>query len=542
MSNYINKPFFNVKAFGATGNGSTDDTTAIQNTINACNTAGGGVVYLPAATYKTTASLKLYSGVSPSIVAYQNVTLMGAGSNSTTGTIINFQPTTFFYAFTITSHSASLGATYTNNSITFTVVGAVTSSTTVIMSGSGAPTASGTLTYVSGAITGNITYSAFINITDGIQAWNDVANTAQGLNCSIMDLCVTYGNATKTTSGNGINLFQQAAGGPSFQGWNFENVVVQNFQGSGNYGFAFYSMIMSTIDTCMAVSCANGFGVIGNRLGSFNSVSTSITFQNCYANMATNGVNGFTDIDNTYMSYIGCAVDIGANSAGSSYSLQGSSAVSYYACGTELDGTHTLTNGWNIAADASSNQCSGVGIYDCYMFQSKTCIDINVSGASTNVHVQGFQDNSSVSGSTGLKIAASSVVTISDVGWGAVATQLNNSGTLTILNDGTGKMTVPGIATLAGGINTVTAAAASTPTFVSGTAQQLSTTQDCILYIDVTTAASLTIAIGPTSTPATTIQSAVIGGVGLETVYVPASWYVKLTGTMADLVFTKLIV
>jgi hypothetical protein len=42
---------YNVKDYGALGDGTTDDTVSIQNTINACNTGGGGTVYLPNGIY-----------------------------------------------------------------------------------------------------------------------------------------------------------------------------------------------------------------------------------------------------------------------------------------------------------------------------------------------------------------------------------------------------------------------------------------------------------------------------------------------------------
>lgn len=50
-------PLYNVKDYGAVGNGSTDDTTAVQAAITACDGAGGGIVYYPAGTYKITATL-----------------------------------------------------------------------------------------------------------------------------------------------------------------------------------------------------------------------------------------------------------------------------------------------------------------------------------------------------------------------------------------------------------------------------------------------------------------------------------------------------
>lgn len=63
------------------------------------------------------------------------------------------------YVFTIASGSATVGATYTNNSITFTVLGTVASATQVYMTGSGAPSASGVLTKASG--TGDATLTFF---------------------------------------------------------------------------------------------------------------------------------------------------------------------------------------------------------------------------------------------------------------------------------------------------------------------------------------------------------------------------------------------
>src|SRR5215469_16108560 len=42
---------FNVTSYGAVGDGVTDNTIAIQNAINACSTAGGGIIEVPAGTF-----------------------------------------------------------------------------------------------------------------------------------------------------------------------------------------------------------------------------------------------------------------------------------------------------------------------------------------------------------------------------------------------------------------------------------------------------------------------------------------------------------
>src|SRR5262245_20091829 len=44
---------FNALNYGASGNGSTDNTAAFRRAIDACNAAGGGTVLIPSGTYVT---------------------------------------------------------------------------------------------------------------------------------------------------------------------------------------------------------------------------------------------------------------------------------------------------------------------------------------------------------------------------------------------------------------------------------------------------------------------------------------------------------
>ncbi len=66
---------FDVRAYGAVGDGQHDDTVAIQQAIAAAQKAGGGVVYLPQGAYVVSAQLG---------IAASGVTLQGAGTGATT--------------------------------------------------------------------------------------------------------------------------------------------------------------------------------------------------------------------------------------------------------------------------------------------------------------------------------------------------------------------------------------------------------------------------------------------------------------------------
>jgi hypothetical protein len=90
-----------------------------------------------------------------------------------------------------------------------------------------------------------------------------------------------------------------------------------------------------------------------------------------------------------------------------------------------------------------------------------------------------------------------------------------------------------GAVALQAGTNTSASAPVITsPGFVSGTASQLSDlTRDYIVYFTIATGGgTVTIAIGPTSTPANTIVSSATGVAGVVIpIRLPAGWYLEIT-------------
>jgi len=80
-------------------------------------------------------------------------------------------------------------------------------------------------------------------------------------------------------------------------------------------------------------------------------------------------------------------------------------------------------------------------------------------------------------------------------------------------------------------------ATVTTPVFVSGVAQALSATADVMLYIDITTSASLAVTFGPTSGAEHSVYASGSAALGVISVRVPAAWLVLIAGTVADLAF-----
>ncbi|MCB9653098.1 MAG: hypothetical protein H6729_03055 [Deltaproteobacteria bacterium] len=65
----------NVRSLGATGNGTSDDTTAVQTALNRVRAAGGGTVYFPPGLYRITRTI--------SVAAVSDVDIRGEGRSST---------------------------------------------------------------------------------------------------------------------------------------------------------------------------------------------------------------------------------------------------------------------------------------------------------------------------------------------------------------------------------------------------------------------------------------------------------------------------
>lgn len=73
--NLAQRTVFDVRDYLAIGDGVADDTTPILNALSAANAAGGGCVYLPVGTYKTSASI---------VIPGDNIVLKGESEGSTT--------------------------------------------------------------------------------------------------------------------------------------------------------------------------------------------------------------------------------------------------------------------------------------------------------------------------------------------------------------------------------------------------------------------------------------------------------------------------
>jgi hypothetical protein len=146
---------FNVKDYGAVGNGVADDKTPIQNALAAATAAGGGTVFFPHGTYLVNSGTGFSTSAS-------GVTLQGEGSNAT---------------------QISIGASYTGTSL-FTWTGNYGGVRDMSIIGSNTTTTSNPASHgvtVSGGQTFKVINSTFLNINGyAIRAIGTAATTLHG--------------------------------------------------------------------------------------------------------------------------------------------------------------------------------------------------------------------------------------------------------------------------------------------------------------------------------------------------------------------------
>jgi hypothetical protein len=160
------------------------------------------------------------------------------------------------YVFFILSGNATVGATYTNNSITFTVISTVSSALQVIMSGIGTPTSSGVLTKASGTGDATITFLAVrapisIDVTMvGGGGGGSGSGTGGGSSDGANGTATTFGSYS--AGGGGGSLANGAPGAGGTPG-----------AGTGNLAFP-------GATGTSAISIVSGFGAPGGSAFLFN--------------------------------------------------------------------------------------------------------------------------------------------------------------------------------------------------------------------------------------------------------------------------------
>jgi len=398
-----------VKKYGAVGNGTTDDTTAIKAAISAAVAAGGGIVWLPSGAFKISSTITVNSPF---------VSIIGAGK------------------------AASILE----------------------------PTA---------ALNGSVAMIVQINPFGSLTAGSFEDFTIDGLN---------------TTSAVGFQY------GDTFQGR--VDIAAQNFTGTNAIGVHFVNQTYYTEENFIRLYVNN------NTIGAL------------FENTTGSSAFGYNDIDifirTLAAGQVGIEVDTSAYIYNGKFRVRGNLT----GAGTVgINGVlHTGSYGGFVAEDFDVAFESNTGTVPLqfganFLFQGSGLVDTTQGGTnnSTAVYPGGI---------------------VFDGWWGVPGFNPATG----IFVTGTGGVTqVGGVLALTNGTDTSATATPSAPTFVSGTALQLNTTQDTMLYVEVTTAASLEIQMGSTSSVGTTLLSTITAALGMETIRVPKGWYVKITGTIADL-------
>lgn len=504
--------------YNADPTGATDSTTVIQAALTAASVAGGGVVYLPAGTYlvtpvsSTSAALTLNNGTA----GFQGVRLVGAGAlasklkRSAAGPILS-----------MSGPSTSSGATHCK----------YCSLENIRLDGN-AFTGTMLQTYYADDLHFENVY--FGNCPDIVQ------DTAEFWDSRYYN-CVWEANGSATAN----------AAAP--------NVLLRNSAAATGFGASANNTNQIHFIGCRWEHFTTGSVWIQQGVSNAGSPQ-EIYFTNC--KMETGAINGgphlLADANCQQVHVDGLYLFSGGFSAGYSTAQDG---ITWSAQDSTLENIF-------IATGASQTIANGVTLNSTVAGQNAVARNITgiYSGVPTGNHIGiGTGTGAFVIDNCNSTVAAQSVIN-------AIHNWIANASTMNIIASSVAADTVkrfvmnanggmswgPGNAaadvvatrTAAGiwswtagiidpqkGTKTTAAAAVLTPAFVSGTAAQLTdTTRDYMIYLTVGTAGTITVAIGPTATPANTLINAATATSGeMVSFRLPAGWFVKVTLTTATL-------
>jgi hypothetical protein len=516
----VMQSFINVchPTYGADPTGATDSTTAFDNAIIAAK-ASGGIVCIPAGTYKVTPVSSTVAAVvfNDGTTGYQNVRVVGAGALCTKITRSAAGP-----IFSMSGPSTSSGATHCK----------YCSLENLRLDGN--------------ALTGTMlqTYYAddlhFENVYFG-NCPDIVQDTAEFWDSRYYN-CVWESNGSAT--------FGAAA----------PNVLLRNSAAATGFGSSANNTNQIHFTSCRWEHFTTGAVWVEQGVSNAGSPQ-EIYFTNC--KMETGAINGgphlLTDANCQSIYVDGLYIYSGGFTAGYSTAQDG---ITWSAQDSALENVF-------IATGASQTIANGVTLNSTVAGQNAVARNITgaYSGVPTGNHIGiGTATGAFIIDNCPSTVAAQSVIN-------AIHNWLANASTMNIIASAVGGDTAkrfvmnanggmswgPGNAaadivatrTAAGvfsftsgivdpqkGTKTTAAAAVLAPAFANGTAAQLSdTTRDYMVYLTIGTAGTAnTLAIGPTSTPANTIISAATATSGEVMAFrLPAGWYVKWSATTATL-------
>jgi hypothetical protein len=201
------------------------------------------------------------------------------------------------YTFVISSGSATVGATYTNNAITYTVYATVSSATLVVMSGSGAPAASGTLTKASGTGDSTLTFSSVkaplylkVRMVGGGGGGGQSGTSGTG-GSSTNGGNTTFGSSLLTANGGTGGASGGSDGSAGGSATIASPAYGQAVTGTSGRG-ANVSVITTPGGSSLYIGSAGGQSPFGGSGGAKNGAATA---ESAVANTGSGGQGGYSD-------------------------------------------------------------------------------------------------------------------------------------------------------------------------------------------------------------------------------------------------------